>query len=114
MAYIGIDANGNRMKVAIGNGTTSSSGNYKIELGFKPKYVAFLISGSASSWSVGTSDVYNEDISTTQFFKGTSGASLSLVNIGNTANGSIVSIDNDGFTMAKSGGAYLYRYFAIG
>ena len=114
MAYIGIDANGNRMKVATGNGTASSTENYKIELGFKPKYIAFLVSGSTSSWSAGTVNIYNADISTTQFFKGTSSTALSLVDIGNAPTGSIVSIDNDGFTMAKSSNIYPYKYFAIG
>lgn len=98
-------------KVANGTWTQSTTDRTKITLGFKPKYVAIQASAGSSSTNM---IVYNADISTTSFKYATANVYATDSNLGTSTNGVLYSIDNDGFTMNKSGSAIVLDYMAIG
>lgn len=85
---------------------------YKLNLGFKPKQICIYRQG------VGWAMFYDENYSTTQFFRVTGGG-VSIVNLGatSTSNYNIKSIDDDGITLifnSSTYAGYTWNYYAIG
>ena len=93
--------------VKVGVVTLSANSNNKITTGFKPNYLTYSVGTS------GNVSVYNQDISTTQYKKCTSGG-ISNQNIGNTSTYDLVSLSDDGFTVRGASSAITMYYFAIG
>lgn len=93
----------------------STSGNTSINLGFKPKYIAYTYTNSAFS-TLHAIGIYDERFSTSQFFQATNGNYMRKVNLGGSSFGQIYSIDSNGFTVTKafSTNANYLQYFAIG
>lgn len=87
--------------------TLTANSNNKITTGFKPNYLAYSVGTS------GNVSVYNQDISTTQYKKCTSGG-IRNQNIGNTSTYDLVSLSDDGFTVRGASSAITMYYFAIG
>lgn len=93
---------------------SGSSTTYKLTLGFKPKQIfVYRYVSSSPIWSMS----YDENYSTTKYYK-CIGSSSSITNIGgSTSNYHIASIDNDGVTFAFKDSTYAgydWRYYAIG
>lgn len=85
---------------------------FKLTLGFKPKQICVYRQG------VGWMMSYDENYSTTQFYKSTS-TTGSIVNLGatSTSNYNMKTIDNDGITIIFASSAYAnysWNYYAIG
>ena len=93
-------------KYAHGTFTTSTSATTKVTLGFKPKSLAIRISANMQ--------FYDESVSTTSFKFATNNVYLTNTNLGNTTTGRLQSVDNDGFTVNKSGGVVTGYYSAVG
>lgn len=81
--------------------TVSTSATTKVTLGFKPKHVDVYFRTDSTHWRLLS---YDEDISSTSGFYATKIASSEGSGefaFPSTETGSIASIDNDGFTLAK-------------
>lgn len=88
------------------------STTYKLNLGFKPKQIC--IYRQDMGWMMS----YDENYSTTQFYRATSGGA-GIVNLGatSTSNYNIQSIDDDGVTIIFRDSTYAnfsWNYYAIG
>lgn len=111
MAYIGIDAYGQRYKVAQGTFEASTSAQTTINIGFKPKFLVIQQGASSTSGVL----IYDENVSTTASRFAGSGTNLGSVNLGVTTNNRLYSINDDGFTVNKVGSANVHcLYLAIG
>ena len=91
---------------AHGTFTTSTSTTTKVTLGFKPKSLAVMI--------VNNMNLYDENISTTQFKVSTPTVYLTNATLGNTTSGRLSTVDNDGFTVNKTSSAFTCYYHAVG
>lgn len=103
--------NGGGQKVANGTFSTQTSGSYSINIGFKPKYLAIQAAAGSSATDI---QIYDEDYSTTLFIYATSSAYSQDKTFGSSTTGVLYSIDNNGFTMNKSGSVVSLEYMAIG
>lgn len=112
MAYFrAILGGGTSSKVKTGtfSGVTTT---FKLTLGFKPKQICVYRQGMG--WMMS----FDENYSTTQFYKATSGSG-SIVNLGATStnNYSMKTIDSDGITIIFKDSTYAnysWNYYAIG
>lgn len=88
--------------------TTATTG-YKVTLGFKPKYICIIRNTDATAFDM----IYNEDITNSKYLRGVTSAT-NWRNFESNSPYSIVSIDNDGFTVYTASGysGYEYIYFA--
>ena len=114
MTYFELPEGSEKTKVASGCVTLSTSGMTKVVTGFKPKYLA-LTQGRTNTVSGNTlMMVYNENYSTTKFKFSSASVYSSDVSLGGSTGNRLYSIDNDGFTITKSGDGRAEDYFAIG
>ena len=91
--------------------STSATTGYKVTTGFKPAYVCIIDANTSTPYNM----IYNSDISTTKYNRGTVSAN-SWRNLETNTNAySIKSIDNDGFTVftASTYASHNWTYFAI-
>lgn len=102
---------GGGQKVVNGTFSTQTSGSYSVNLGFKPKYLAIQAAAGSSATNM---QIYNVDYSTTLFIYATSSAYSQDKAFGSSTSGVLYSIDNNGFTMNKSGSVVSLEYMAIG
>jgi len=94
----------------IGSGSYSGTSEITVNLGFKPKYLAIF----GADTSTRLMNIYDEDVSTTQFLRAYGSAYATWVNIGTTPY-CIKSITNTGFSVSGFGSVTAgFRYFAIG
>lgn len=111
MAYIGIDANGNRMKVAIGDSDYGNTQSLTVNIGFKPKILAVTVQSS----NYKAINYYDENISTSSYRFGSGTTYYQDRNMGVTYDNGINSINSNGFTLNKSSSATMViHYVAIG
>ena len=90
-----------------GTFTLSANTNNSINIGFKPKYIAYSVG------TTGNVSTYNSDISTTQFKKcGSSG--ITNTNIGTSASYNLMEITSTGFSVRGASSNIPMYYFAIG
>lgn len=104
----------NPVYTAIGTFQGSTSVRRKITLGFKPKYLAIMPATTSESYRYAY--IYNQDISTTQYFLAL-GTGTSWDNLNSETNNRLGRIDSDGFTMNIMGANVAlntWRYFAKG
>jgi hypothetical protein len=90
---------------------TTSSGYKTVDIGFKPKYLAIEVNGQSSSGKH-IMMIYNEDVSTTQYYIANASNYPTLQTLKDTA----LNITNTGFTycLTVSPLGRSARYFAIG
>lgn len=108
MAYIRNVGLNSGSKKARGTFTTSTSAKVKVTLGFRPKYIGILSPTSSIIM------IYDERVSTSQFIRATSSYYSAFQNLGNTSNGRLYSIADDGFTINAHSSAQIFNYVAIG
>lgn len=107
MAYIGIDANGNRMKVAMGTFTTSADA--RVTIGFKAKKIMVYTNPNTNTFF--TSALYDETDSISD--------GIALASLSNTVKKAMISsVDSSGFNyIPPNNGSYYSKtayYIAIG
>ena len=92
-----------------GSVTLSTSSQTSVTLGFKPKYLCVYSTNSYYS------NIYDENISTTQYIRATSTGPL-LKNMDSNYNGGLVSINSNGFTCrtCTTSVGLTWKYIAIG
>ena len=101
---------GGGSQTAIGTSQYDGNNEVTVNLGFKPKYLA-IMSGNTSNRMM---NIYNEDISTTQFMRAYGTAYGAWVAIGTTPY-CIRSISNTGFSVSGYVNVNVpFSYFAIG
>lgn len=101
---------GSGAQVRKGSSNYSGTSEITVNLGFKPKYLA-ICSGNTSNRMM---NIYDADVSTSQFMRAYGNAYGSWVNIGST-NYAIKSITNTGFSVVGySNVSAPFDYFAIG
>lgn len=83
----------------------STSNRTKVTCGFKPNYIICISSTPDQGF------LYDADYSTT-VSRGFNGDGNENVSLGDTRNGQLYSIDNDGFTMNKVSTSRTYYIFA--
>lgn len=107
MAYY--RASGGSEKAASGSVTLSTSSTTTVSIGFKPKKLTVR-------QGTNTVGIYDEEYSTTKYFRANTGAYLGAIDLGTTSANRLYSINDDGFTYNKSNSSSnvdLY-YFAVG
>ena len=101
---------GGGAQVRKGSSNYSGTSEVTVNLGFKPKYLA-ICSGNTTNRFM---NIYDADVSTTQFMRAYGNGYGSWVNIG-TTNYAIKSITNTGFSVVGySNVTAPFDYFAIG
>ena len=104
-----------------GGGSQTDTGTFvsnqrtlKLNFGFKPKQLVVYRSSTSPIWNM----IYDENYSTTSFFKCvSSSSSFATLNRTTTSNFDIKSIDDDGATFMFKDSAYdsyQWNYIAIG
>ncbi|MBP5383566.1 MAG: hypothetical protein J6Y57_01165 [Lachnospiraceae bacterium] len=102
-------ASGGGGQTRVGTGTYNGTREITINLGFKPKYLALTVGTSGK-----VVNVYNADLSTTQFYRQYGSYTGSWQDIGTTSY-AIKSITDTGFSVVGySNASATFYYFAIG
>lgn len=90
--------------------TYPTSGTKRIELGFKPAYLAITKSASSTSTSM---QIFSRDYATDKFRDANGSTYAKDTNFGTTSDTRIFSIDDSGFTIDKFTSAQEFQYIAI-
>lgn len=107
MAADGYVYNTQRKRTYMGTASTSTSGRWSVDCGFKPGYICMFNTAQTSQGII-----YDKDWSTTKGRMLNSGGNQDF-NLGGSTNNQLYSIDSTGFTMNKTASARTYTIFAI-